>query len=163
MSSQSPPPPPPPLPAPAAVAKQKGLRRYIPRRFDSPYYKEAFALPFGSGEALTDRERMLLCHLKNADRHDRASKVFNGRGEFYTKYTYLTTAFTREDLAHIGLERNMVPPTLRDRPNSRNEAQWEIDRREGVARGRALPPASGMFLLLSNSAHYKLFPVPEKE
>ena len=48
---------------PATLASQKRTRRFVPRRFGSRYYGGAFALPLGSGENLTDRERMLLCHL----------------------------------------------------------------------------------------------------
>lgn len=84
------------------------------------YHPEAdqmMALPYSTGENLTDRDILQLARLSPFERHLRASKIFNERGEFYTRYKRFTE-MSDARLRREGLLRSWIPRKAGDRPHN---------------------------------------------
>ncbi|TGO35640.1 hypothetical protein BHYA_0151g00130 [Botrytis hyacinthi] len=84
------------------------------------YHPEAdqmMALPYSTGENLTDRDILQLARLSPFERHLRASKFFNERGEFYTRHIRFTE-MSDARLRREGLLRSWIPRKAGDRPHN---------------------------------------------
>ncbi|TGO29250.1 hypothetical protein BPAE_0017g00580 [Botrytis paeoniae] len=84
------------------------------------YHPEAeriMALPYSTGENLTDRDILQLARLSPFERHLRASKLFNERGEFYTRHVRFTE-MSDARLRREGLLRSWIPRKAGDRPRN---------------------------------------------
>ncbi|KAF7949987.1 hypothetical protein EAE96_007291 [Botrytis aclada] len=82
------------------------------------YHPEAdrmAALPYSTGENLSDRDILQLVRLSPYERHLRASKIFNERGEFYTRHIRFTE-MSDARLRREGLLRSWIPRKAGDRP-----------------------------------------------
>ncbi|KAF5869227.1 uncharacterized protein Bfra_011770 [Botrytis fragariae] len=82
-----------------------------------PEAKRMMALPYSTGENLTDRDILQLARLSPLDRHLRASKFFNERGEFYTRHIRFTE-MSDARLRREGLLRSWIPRKAGDRPHN---------------------------------------------
>ncbi|KAF7941608.1 uncharacterized protein EAE97_006445 [Botrytis byssoidea] len=84
------------------------------------YHPEAdqmMALPYSTGENLTDRDILQLARLSPFERYLRASKFFNERGEFYTRHKRFTE-MSDARLRREGLLRAWIPRKAGDRPHN---------------------------------------------
>ncbi|KAF7882031.1 uncharacterized protein EAF01_011811 [Botrytis porri] len=92
-----------------------------------PEAKRLMALPYSTGENLTDQDILQLARLSPLDRHLRASKFFNERGEFYTRHIRFTE-MSDARLRREGLLRAWIPRKAGDRPrNSIERAERAIE------------------------------------
>ncbi|KAF7916206.1 uncharacterized protein EAE98_010791 [Botrytis deweyae] len=82
-----------------------------------PETKQMMALPYSTGENLTDRDILQLARLSPFQRHLRASKFFNERGEFYTRHKRFTE-MSDARLRREGLLRSWIPRKAGDRPHN---------------------------------------------
>ncbi|TGO62373.1 hypothetical protein BCON_0020g00460 [Botryotinia convoluta] len=116
-----------------AVKKWGGIRKQINNKgvyhevlhrrrttIGAKYHPEAermMALPYSTGENLTDRDILQLARLSPFERHLRASKFFNERGEFYTRHIRFTE-MSDARLRREGLLRSWIPRKAGDRPRN---------------------------------------------
>ncbi|KAM0130496.1 hypothetical protein ACHAP3_007362 [Botrytis cinerea] len=82
-----------------------------------PESKRLMALPYSTGETLSDRDILQLARLSPYQRHLRASKFFNERGEFYTRHVRFTE-MPDDYLRREGLLRSWIPRKAGDRPRN---------------------------------------------
>ncbi|TGO16926.1 hypothetical protein BTUL_0022g00270 [Botrytis tulipae] len=82
-----------------------------------PEAEQMMALPYSTGENLTDRDILQLARLSPFERHLRASKIFNERGEFYTRHRRFTE-MSDARLSREGLLRSWIPRKAGDRPHN---------------------------------------------
>ncbi|KAF7892125.1 hypothetical protein EAF00_008427 [Botryotinia globosa] len=82
-----------------------------------PEAEQMMALSYSTGENLTDRDILQLARLSPFERHLRASKFFNERGEFYTRHRRFTE-MSDARLRREGLLRAWIPRKAGDRPHN---------------------------------------------